>query len=248
MRTALVTGATSGLGWATALKLGELGWWVLASGMDTARGAQIEKELATMSGGRFVAGDITESDTPQHLIESATAETGNLDLLVNNAGIHFLADLTAMDLDAFDRLMDVNLRAAVLLAKEALSIMLEQGSGTIINVSSEAGMVAVPNQVAYNISKAGMIMLTRSIAADFAHTGIRAVSVCPGTTRTAMVEEAIASADDPPAHERTLASMRPANRLGKPEEIAEAIAFVASDRVSYLNGTEVVVDGGFTII
>ncbi|HEV2952084.1 MAG TPA: SDR family oxidoreductase, partial [Actinomycetota bacterium] len=96
------------------------------------------------------------------------------------------------------------------------------GGGVIVNVSSEAGIVAVPRQVAYNVSKAALLMLTQSIAVDHAEEGIRAVSICPGTTRTALVEEAIGSAPDPEAHEQWLASARPARRLGRPEEIAAA--------------------------
>jgi NAD(P)-dependent dehydrogenase (short-subunit alcohol dehydrogenase family) len=104
----------------------------------------------------------------------------------------------------------------------------------------------VPGQVLYNVSKAGLIMLTKSIAVDHAKDGIRAVTVCPGTTRTPLVEEAIASAPDPVEHERVLASSRPANRLGKPEEIASAIVYAASEEASFLSGTEIVVDGGYT--
>lgn len=248
MSTAVVTGATSGIGRAAAQRLGDDGWWVLANGLDPQRGADIEKALRDRAGGTYLEADLTDEETPDRLVGAAIAETGHLDLLVNCAGIHFLAALHHLDIEDFDRLMSVNLRAAVAMSKAVLSPMLKQGSGVIINVSSEAGLVAVPNQVAYNVSKAAMIMLTRSLAADYGASGIRAVSVCPGTTRTPLVEEAIASAPDPEAHERMLSDIRPARRLGRPEEIAEAIAFVASERVSYLNGTEVVIDGGYTVV
>jgi NAD(P)-dependent dehydrogenase (short-subunit alcohol dehydrogenase family) len=122
------------------------------------------------------------------------------------------------------------------------------GGGVVVNVSSEAGIVAVPNQIAYNVSKAALLMLTRSVAVDHADDGIRAVSICPGTTRTALVDEAIASASDPEAHERSLASARPAKRLGKPEEIAAAIVFAASDEVAYMTGSALVIDGGYTAV
>jgi NAD(P)-dependent dehydrogenase (short-subunit alcohol dehydrogenase family) len=247
-RTALVTGATSGIGRAAALALGSAGWWVLAVGLDEERGRQVETELAVRAGGRFVAADITADGTAERLVGLCIEATGRLDLLVNNAGIHFLATLDELDLARFDALMAVNLRAAVALAKEAVRVMLRQGSGTIVNVASEAGIVAVPGQPAYNISKAGLIMLTRSIAADYAARGIRAVSICPGTTRTPLVDQAIASAPDPAVHERRLAESRPARRLGRPEEIAAAIVFVASDAVGYLNGTELVIDGGYTVV
>jgi NAD(P)-dependent dehydrogenase (short-subunit alcohol dehydrogenase family) len=108
--------------------------------------------------------------------------------------------------------------------------------------------VAVPGQAAYNVTKAGLVMLTRSIAVDHAADGIRSVAICPGTTRTPLVERAIASAADPGAHERTLAETRPAGRLGTPEEIAAAIVFAASEQASFMTGTEIVVDGGYTAV
>lgn len=248
MPTAVVTGATSGIGRAAALRLGDDGWWVLANGLDAERGTEVEKEIENRAGGAYLGADLTDESVPDRIVQTALQKTGRLDLLVNCAGIHFLAGLHHVDMADFDRLMDINLRAAVAMSRAALSPMLDQGSGVIVNVASEAGIVAVPNQVSYNVSKAGMIMLTRSLAADYAAAGIRAVSVCPGTTRTPLVEEAIASAPDPEAHERMLSDTRPAKRLGEPGEIAEAIAFVASERVSYLNGTEVVVDGGYTVV
>lgn len=248
MPTAVVTGATSGIGKAAALRLGDDGWWVLANGLDARRGAEVEKELGARAGGAYLKADLTDDSVPARIVRAAMDATDRVDALVNCAGIHFLADLHQVEMADFDRLMAINLRAAVAMSRAVLSPMLDQGSGVIVNVSSEAGLVAVPNQVSYNISKAGMIMLTRSLAADHGAAGIRAVSVCPGTTRTPLVEEAIASAPDPEAHERMLSDTRPAKRLGEPEEIAEAIAFVASERVSYLNGTEVVIDGGYTVV
>jgi NAD(P)-dependent dehydrogenase (short-subunit alcohol dehydrogenase family) len=148
---------------------------------------------------------------------------------------------------SFERLMAVNVTAAVRLAREALRVMLAaREGGVIVNVSSEAGLYAIPDQVAYNVSKAALVMLTKAIATDHATEGIRAVSICPGTTLTPLVERAIASADDPRAHERKLASSRPMQRLGRAEEVAAAIAFAASERASFITGTELIVDGGFT--
>jgi NAD(P)-dependent dehydrogenase (short-subunit alcohol dehydrogenase family) len=118
--------------------------------------------------------------------------------------------------------------------------------GVVINVASEAGLVAVPGQVAYNVTKAALIMLSRSIAVDHATAGIRAVSVCPGTTRTPLVDAAIAAADDPAAHERELEQRRPLRRLGTPEEIAAAIVFAASPGAAFMTGSELVIDGGYT--
>jgi NAD(P)-dependent dehydrogenase (short-subunit alcohol dehydrogenase family) len=244
-RSAVVTGATGGIGRAAAIALAEAGWWVVASGRDVERGAEVGGKLAER--GAFVAGDLTESGMCDALVERAGREAP-LGLLVNCAGIHFLASLTETDPRRWDQLMALNVRAAALAARAAIPAMRVAGGGVIVNVSSEAGIVAVPGQVAYNVSKAALLMLTQSIAVDYADDEIRAVSICPGTTRTALVEGAIAAAADPEAHERRLASARPAKRLGKPEEIAAAIVFAASDEVSYMTGSHVVIDGGYTAV
>ena len=247
MRSAIVTGATSGIGRAASLALGDAGWWVLASGRDPERGAEVEAELAKRAGGEFVAGDLAEEKTPELLVRRVVEATGRLDLTVYSAGDHFLATVEETEAAEYDRLLATNLRGAVLLAKAAIPAMRASGGGAIVNVSSEAGLVAVPGQVAYNVSKAGLLMLTKSIAVDHAKDGIRSVAICPGTTRTPLVERAIASAPDSAAHERWLASGRPANRLGTPEEIAAAIVFVANE-ASFMTGSEIVIDGGYTAV
>jgi NAD(P)-dependent dehydrogenase (short-subunit alcohol dehydrogenase family) len=241
----VVTGATSGIGRAAAIALGDAGWWVLATGRDEKRGADVGARLGENS--EFQAGDLTADGMPEALVERA-GRAAPLGLLVNCAGIHFLGRLPDTDPRRWDELMAVNLRAAALMARAAIPAMRAAGGGVVVNVSSEAGIAAVSEQVAYNVSKAALLMLTQSIAVDHAEDGIRAVSICPGTTRTALVEEAIASAADPEAHERWLASARPAKRLGRPEEIAAAIVFAASDEVSYMTGSHLVIDGGYTAV
>ena len=244
-RSAVVTGATSGIGRAAATALAEAGWWVLANGRDEERGREVGADLGER--GEFAPGDLTTGGVPEALIERAE-RSAPLGLLVNCAGIHFLAKLPDTDPERWDELMALNVRAAVMTARAAIPAMRTAGGGVIVNVSSEAGLVAVPGQVAYNVSKAALLMLTQSIAVDHAEDGIRAISICPGTTRTALVENAIASAPDPEAHDRWLASARPAKRLGRPGEIAAAIVFAASDEVSYMTGSHLVIDGGYTAV
>jgi NAD(P)-dependent dehydrogenase (short-subunit alcohol dehydrogenase family) len=244
VKTAIVTGATSGIGRAAAVALSKAGWSVMVTGRDESRGRAVVESLD--GEGDFLAVDLDEPGSPERLVDRTVERWGRLDLLVNNAGIHARGTVADISGDDYDRIMDVNLRAAVLLAGAAVRAMRSGGGGVIVNVSSEAGIVAVPQQVVYNVSKAGLIMLTKSIAVDHAKDGIRAVTVCPGTTRTPLVEEAIAGAPDPAEHEGVLASSRPANRLGRPEEIASAIVYAASEDASFLSGTEIVVDGGYT--
>jgi NAD(P)-dependent dehydrogenase (short-subunit alcohol dehydrogenase family) len=213
-------------------------------GRDESRGREVVEALH--GEGQFLSVDLSEPGAPERLIDRTLKLWGRLDLLVNNAGIYSRGTVADVTEETYDALMTTNLRAAVLLAGAAVRAMESGGGGVVVNVSSEAGLVAVPGQVVYNVSKAGLVMLTKSIAVDHAGEGIRAVTVCPGTTRTPLVEEAIARAADPTEHERGLAASRPANRLGRPEEIAAAIVFAASKQASFMSGTEIVVDGGYT--
>jgi NAD(P)-dependent dehydrogenase (short-subunit alcohol dehydrogenase family) len=240
----LVTGATSGIGRAAAEALSRAGWWVMVAGRDESRAR--ETVTALKGPGGHVTADLAEEDAPRRLVEATIEQAGQLAALVNNAALYkqgTVADLEDADLDT---LLSVNLRAAIRLAGVAVGHMRANGGGVVVNVSSEAGLVAVPGQVAYNVTKAGLVMLTRCIAVDHAEDGVRAVTICPGTTRTPLVDEAISRAADPAAHERRLAESRPARRLGTPGEIAAAVVFAASEEASFITGTEIVVDGGYT--
>jgi meso-butanediol dehydrogenase/(S,S)-butanediol dehydrogenase/diacetyl reductase len=248
VRSAIVTGATSGIGRATAIALGRAGYWVLVGGRDEGRGQHVLEQLGEGAGGDFLPGELTVEGIPERLVAETRAATGRLDAVVNSAGVHFLATVEQTTPERFDELMAVNVRAAVMLCRAAIPVMRESGGGVIVNVASEAGLVAVPGQVAYNISKAALVMLTKSLAADHSVDNIRAVTVCPGTTRTPLVDDAIASSADPVEHERWLASSRPANRLGDPEEIAKAILFAIEGGADYMTGSEIVIDGGYTAV
>jgi NAD(P)-dependent dehydrogenase (short-subunit alcohol dehydrogenase family) len=246
VKTVLVTGATSGIGRAAAEALSRAGWWVMVAGRDEQRARDT---VAALDGpGGYLTVDLAEDDAPRRLIQATVEQAGRLDALVNNAALYTQGTVDELGDADLDTLLSVNLRAAIRLSGLAVAHMRAHGGGVIVNVSSEAGLVAVPGQVAYNVTKAGLVMLTRCIAVDHADDGVRAVSVCPGTTRTPLVDAAIERAADPAAHERRLAETRPARRLGTPGEIAAAIVFAASEEASFMTGTEIVVDGGYTAI
>jgi len=172
---------------------------------------------------------------------------GKIDILVNNAGLYGHGDSINTDEEQWDKIMAVNLRAAFLCCKHCIPEMIESGGGVVINVSSEAGIVAIKNQVAYNVSKAGLISLTKSVAVDFASQNIRANCICPGTTETPLAVSDLAKQADPEKARRDLEKVRPANRLGKPEEIAYGILYLASDESSYATGAILSIDGGYTV-
>jgi NAD(P)-dependent dehydrogenase (short-subunit alcohol dehydrogenase family) len=145
-----------------------------------------------------------------------------------------------------EKILAVNLTGAFLCTRAVIPVMIKRGGGVIVNVGSEAGLVGIGNQVAYNASKAGIIALTRSCAVDFAAQGVRVNCVCPGTTETPLVQAAVQRSEDPIAARRKLEQVRPLNRLGKPEEIASAIVYMASDDAGYATGSILSIDCGYT--
>jgi NAD(P)-dependent dehydrogenase (short-subunit alcohol dehydrogenase family) len=193
----------------------------------------------------FAQADVSKAAHAE-MVQTAIDTYGRLDILVDNAGIHAKGDATTTTEDDWDRVLDVNLKGAFLCSKYALAAMKKMDGGVIVNVASEVGLVAIKNQVAYNVSKSGVIALTKSTAVDFAADNIRANCICPGTTETPLVKAALAKEADPVSVRRGLEGSRPLNRLGWPEEIAAGILFLAVDELGYATGAVLSVDGGYT--
>jgi len=246
-KVAVITGAGSGIGRATALLFSEEGAKVAIVDIDKEMGQQTT-DIIRKRGQEalFIPTDITDPSQVKSMVENVTHTYGRIDILVNNAGIYDQGDIVNTDEEKWDRIMNVNVRAAFLCCKYCIPKMIKTGGGVIINVSSEAGIVAIKNQVAYNVSKAGLISLTKSIAVDFAPQNIRANCVCPGTTETPLVTAALTEQAHPEKIRRELEETRPANRLGKPEEIAYGIVYLASDESPYATGAVLSIDGGYT--
>ena len=246
-KVAVVTGAAVGIGRAAALALAREGAAVALVDKDPSQGEATAREL-TGEGYtvEFVKADVSSEADVRRAVEHVMSRWGHLDILVNNAGIYRQGDVTQTTTEDWDRIIAVNLTGAFFFTKYAVPAMASHGGGVIVNVASEAGLVGIKGQVAYNVSKAGMIALTRSCAVDLAEKGIRVNCVCPGTTDTPLVQEAVARAPDPAAARRHLEEVRPLNRLGTPEEIASAIVYLASREAGYATGAILSIDGGYT--
>ena len=246
-KVSIVTGAGAGIGQATALLFAHKGARVVVADNDAAAGASTVA-LIRKAGGEatFVQADVSKAADAEKMVKTAVDTYGRLDILVNNAGIYTKGDVVNTAESDWDRIMNVNLKGVFLCSKYALSAMKKTGGGVIVNVASEAGLVAIKNQVVYNVSKSGVIALTKSAAVDFAADNIRVNCICPGTTETPLVKAAIAKEADPVKARRALEECRPMNRLGRPEEIAAGILSLASDELGYATGAILSVDGGYT--
>jgi NAD(P)-dependent dehydrogenase (short-subunit alcohol dehydrogenase family) len=235
-KVALVTGSTSGIGCAAAQLLASEGAAVIVSGRDGARGAAIVHEITNAAGSaRFAAANLADPSSLRRLID----EVGDVDILVNNAG-HFPAGPTATQtIEAFNEIFAVNVRAPYFLTAALAPAMVKKGTGSIINITSMASLVGLPDLSLYSGSKAALDGLTRSWAAEFGSCGVRVNSIAPGPVRTEGVlssfgEESI----------KGIAELTMLKRGAAPSEIAEAILFLASDRSSYVTGVSIAIDGG----
>ena len=238
-RTAIVTGGTRGIGAAVAALLAEHGAAVVVSGRDAARLQKAVQELeehgASVHG---VVADVAKREDADRLVEAAKERYGRLDLLVNNAGITRDGLLIRMKDDDWDRVMEVNLRGAFLMARAAAKLMVRQRSGRIINIASTAGAMGNPGQANYSAAKAGLIGFTKATARELAHWGILVNAVAPG-----LIETDMASAIPAAAREALLAQV-PLKRIGSAREVAEMVGFLAGDGAAYVTGQVLHVNGG----
>jgi NAD(P)-dependent dehydrogenase (short-subunit alcohol dehydrogenase family) len=234
--TALVTGATSGLGKEIAVRLARDGMNVVVVGRDVARGAAVVEQIEAAGGdARFIAADLSDPAAIRNLAE----QVGDIDVLVNNAGLSVWAPTEAMNVADFDSMFASNVRAPFLLVGVFAPAMAKRGGGSIINISSMAGRIGLPSGAAYGATKAALDSMTQSWTAEYSPRGVRVNAIAAGPIYTR-----------PKTRARTdeLGATTALRRAGGPEEIAEVVAFLASPRASYVTGAIVAADGGRTAI
>ncbi|MFD5736160.1 NAD(P)-dependent dehydrogenase (short-subunit alcohol dehydrogenase family) [Streptomyces sp. 2333.5] len=239
-RTAVITGAGSGIGLATARRLASEGAHIVCADIDEVAGKAAAEEV----GGLYVQVDVTDSEQVEALYKTAFDTYGSVDIAFNNAGISPPDDdsILTTGLDAWKRVQEVNLTSVYLCCKHALPYMQRQGKGSIINTASfVAVMGAATSQISYTASKGGVLSMSRELGVQFAREGIRVNALCPGPVNTPLLKELFAK--DPERAARRLVHV-PVGRFAEPEEIASAVAFLASDDSSFVNAAEFLVDGG----
>jgi NAD(P)-dependent dehydrogenase (short-subunit alcohol dehydrogenase family) len=242
-RTALVTGAASGIGRATAIALAREGAAVLVTDLDGAGAERVAGEIAAAGGAaRATRCDVTRADEVEAMVRAACdAFGGRLDCAVNNAGITAPGGLVHdIEPAAWERQIAVNLTGVFLCLRAELPVMRAQRAGAIVNVASGAGLVATPGLAHYCAAKHGVLGLTKTAAVENAALGVRVNALCPGSTDTPMLRAAM---DRSEATRRMILASIPSGRLGTPEEVAEAAVWLCSERASYVSGQSLLVDG-----
>jgi NAD(P)-dependent dehydrogenase (short-subunit alcohol dehydrogenase family) len=243
-KVALVTGAGSGIGRASALAFARSGATVVVSDIVPEGGEETVRMIKDSGGeAMFIKCDVARADEVKALIDQAIEAYGHLDCAHNNAGIEGMAGPCAECTEEnWDRTIDINLKGVFLCSKYEIVQMLRQGGGAIVNTASVAGLVGFRTIPAYCASKGGVVQLTKAMALDYATENIRVNAVCPGVIHTPMVDRFSGGTEE---GLKAMAALQPMNRLGEPEEIADAVVYLCSDEASFVTGIAMPVDGGF---
>lgn len=236
-KVTLITGAAQGIGEACARRFAREGAPVVLADVDDVRGQSLAAELAAL----YVHCDVGDSAQVNALVQRTMAQHGRIDVLVNNAGIFKAAPFLEVTEEDFDAVIRVNLKGAFLVAQAVARHMARAKSGCVVNMSSVNAVLAIPSIASYNMSKGGINQLTRVMALSLAEYGVRVNAVAPGTIATELAAKAVLTSDEARAR---IMSRTPMQRLGTPQEIADVVAYLASDAASYLTGEIITADGG----
>lgn len=244
-KTAIITGGAGGIGRAAALLLAGEGAAVSIVDLNQQGGVEVVREISANGGcAIFERGDVTRADDCQRVVQRTVKEFGGVQVLFNNAGIIRRASVLEISEDDWDRVMAVNVKSVFLMCREVIPIMVKANGGSIINAASGWGLAGGARAAAYCASKGAVVLLTKAMAIDHGGQGIRVNCICPGDTDTAMLRSEARQLGE--AEDRFLpeSAKRPLGRVGTPEEIAQAVLYLASDASSFVAGTALVVDGG----
>lgn len=245
-KVVLVTGGSQGIGFSTAKLFLEEGASVVITGRSTSKGIEAVRQLKTRGRVEFIQGDVSNPVDAKRMVDGTIGKFGRLDILFNNAGIYIPGLAEDMAIEDWDKVIDINLKGAFLVSKFAIPHMRRQGSGVIINNSSEAGIVGETECPAHCASKGGVIALTKAMALDYAREGIRVNCVAPGTIGTTMLERVAQDSRDPASYLEHERSSIPLGRIGHPQEVARTVLFLASDAATFVTGAVLSIDGGVT--
>jgi NAD(P)-dependent dehydrogenase (short-subunit alcohol dehydrogenase family) len=246
-RVALVTGGSSGIGYATAKAFLAEGARVAIAGRDQGRLRKAAKALAEFGEVLAIRGDVSEAADAKRMVSETERKLGPIDVLVNNAGIYVNKPIEAFKEAEYDRVMDINMKGTFLCTKYAIPGMVKRKRGAIVNVSSDSGLVGTAGSSVYCASKGAMVLFTKAVALDHGKDGVRVNAICPGEVETPMLDrDAAESGLSYEDYYRRLVGPIPMKRAAKPEEIAAGILFLASEDASYITGAAMSVDGGST--
>ncbi|HEY0461190.1 MAG TPA: glucose 1-dehydrogenase [Pyrinomonadaceae bacterium] len=241
-KIALVTGAASGIGEAIAGTLQRAGAFVYVADLDETNGNRVAGELENA---KFIKIDVAESEDCRKAAKQVLEEKGRLDILVNNAGLGHVGTLLETSEEDLERLFAVNVRGMFSLTKAFLPSMIEHKYGVIINLASIGGVIGIRDRLAYCTTKFAVVGLTKCVALDHAAQGIRANAICPGRVETPFVKKRLAEYPDPEKAFQEMAATQALGRMGRPEEIAAAALYLASDEAAFVTGTAFEIDGGW---
>ncbi len=247
-KVALITGGNSGIGEATAVRLAAEGAKVAIVARDRARGAALVEQIGRDGGeAAFFEADMLQHDDIKRMVDDVVKHFGQIDVLVNNAGIINFGSVVTADIDEWDTLMATNVRSVFLVSRYVVPHMIEAGGGSVVNLGSNLGLVGTRGAAAYATSKGAIVQLTRAMALDHVDDKIRVNAVCPGTIDTPLVQRQRVGRTDEQLRQsdERLKQRHPIGRMGTSEEVAAVIAFLASDEASFVTGSCYSVDGGY---
>ena len=245
-RVALITGAASGIGAACARLFAREGAEIAGVDLQSAVGDAWEGVTEASSEAHLDVGvDVRDESQVAQAVSRVSDHFGRIDILVNAAGVGSSTPIHALELEEWDQVIDINLKGSFLVAKHVLATMLAQHSGSIINIASVEGLEGMSTAAAYNASKGGVVIMTKNMAIDYGREGVRVNCLCPGLIETPLTAPLRDVPEMKPVHD-TMESWHALGRTGRPEEVANAALFLASDESSFVHGASLVVDGGWT--